>query len=169
MGRPKAALPAGAGGTFAARTAALLLRVAEPVIEVGPGWTQLPHVTDEGEGPLVAMARGWAAFAPRPAGALVVACDLPRLTEAFLLALAAEAGDTAVVPEVAGRLQPLCAFYPAAAVAAAHDVVAGGSRALRDLLGAVDHRALPADGWADALADVDTPADLVRLGMAEEP
>ena len=170
MGTPKAALPAGPEGTFAARTAALLLRVAAPVIEVGPGWTQLPHVADEGDGPLAAMSRGWAAFAPQPAGALVVACDLPRLDEAVLRALAADGAESraAVIPEVGGRLQPVCAYYPAAAFVAAIDLVAAGCRAFKDLLAVAPYRAWPADAWADALADVDTPADLVRLGMVDE-
>lgn len=166
MGTPKAALPAGPEGTFGGRTAALLQRVAEPVIEVGPGWTRLRAVADEGEGPLVAAVRGWAALEPRPAGALIVACDLPRLSEAFLRALLAVAGPMAVVPEVDGRLQPLCAYYPAAAIDRAAELVANGARAFTDLLGAVAYRVLPADGWAEVLTDADTPADLLRLGMA---
>jgi molybdopterin-guanine dinucleotide biosynthesis protein A len=169
MGTPKAALPAGPSGTIAERIATVLLRVAAPVIEVGPQWTGLPAVHDEGAGPLVATARGWAALTPRPDGALLVACDLPRLTEAFLRTLLAEAGPAAVVPEVGGRLQPLCAFFPAAALDVAVELVAAKARALTDLLAAVPYRVLPADAWADALADVDTPSDLLRLGPAREP
>ena len=61
LGRDKATITVG-GTTLAERTAALLEQVARPVIEVGPGYTSLICVREEptGEGPLAAMAAGWA-------------------------------------------------------------------------------------------------------------
>jgi molybdopterin-guanine dinucleotide biosynthesis protein A len=178
MGTPKAALPAGADGSFAERTAAILQALADPVLEVGPGWSGLRAVADDGLGPLAAVAAGWRALVPRPGAALVVACDLPRLDDRPLRALLEASGATspqgiAIVPMVGGRLQPLCACYPATALDLAAELAGRGARALQDLLEAIDFRALPADAWADALTDVDTPADLARLGLphpaAREP
>jgi molybdopterin-guanine dinucleotide biosynthesis protein A len=167
MGTPKAALPDDTGEPLAARTGRLLSQVAWPVLEVGPGWTSLPAVADDGDGPLAAVAVGWTALAPRPEGALVVACDLPRLRADVLTALVGQRGSgaAAVVPKVGGRLQPLCAWYSAEALDLSAVLAAGGARSLRDLLAAIDYRALIADGWAATLADVDTPADLDRLGL----
>src|ERR1700736_1061525 len=61
MGRDKATLPVN-GTPLAERTATLLAQVADPVVEVGPGWTGLVAVREEpaGQGPLAAMAAGWA-------------------------------------------------------------------------------------------------------------
>ncbi len=45
---------------------------------------------------------------------ILVACDMPDLTEAFLkqLLAAAEASDTdCLVPEIDGKIHPLCALY----------------------------------------------------------
>jgi molybdopterin-guanine dinucleotide biosynthesis protein A len=168
MGTAKAALPAGAGESVAERTGRLLSQVAWPVLEVGPGWTSLPAVADHGEGPLAAIAAGWRALAPRPDAALVVACDLPRLSTDVLTALVGQAGDldAAVVPEVGGRLQPLCAWYSAGALDTAAVLAGRGAVALKDLLAVIHCQVLPADAWAATLADVDTPEDLDRLGLA---
>ena len=46
LGRDKATLMVG-GVPLARRTAALLVEVANPVIEVGPGYTGLPHVVEK--------------------------------------------------------------------------------------------------------------------------
>jgi molybdopterin-guanine dinucleotide biosynthesis protein A len=176
LGRDKASLPLGPT-TLAARTAALLAEVAAPVVEVGPGRTSLPHVLDTpaGEGPLAAVAAGWAALArlvrPGPDHALVVATDLPRLTVGFLEWLAGHPAPGCVVPvDAAGRPQYLCARYSAAALCRAAPLVERGRRAVRDLLGSEEVAATwagpvewqPAAGDADALVDIDTPADLER-------
>jgi molybdopterin-guanine dinucleotide biosynthesis protein A len=146
MGAPKALLSVD-GTSLAQRTAALLAQVAAPVVEVGPGFTDLPAVADRqpGAGPLVALAEGWRSF-PRPAAPalLVVACDLPRLTVAVLQRLAAEPGNVAIVPEVDGRLQPLCARYPASALDLAVRLAADGARSLQQLLAIIEFRVWPA-------------------------
>lgn len=172
MGRNKATLEIG-GVQLATRTAALLLQIADPVIEVGPGYTSLPHVQEHpaGSGPLAAMAAGASAVASgRPV--LVVATDLPHLTAALLQRLADEEAPTAgycVVPRDAdGRAQPLCARYSASALAVAQGLVAGGHRSMTDLLQRVLVIFVDADAdITDALRDIDTPADLAAL--AEDP
>jgi molybdopterin-guanine dinucleotide biosynthesis protein A len=176
MGRPKAALLVG-GEQLAARTARLLVEVADPVIEIGPGYTNLVRVQEAspGDGPLAAIAAGWAALtgpgAVAPSAALVVATDLPQLTAGLLRLLASSTEPGCVIPlDEAGRPQLLCARYPAGTLARAADLVARGQRAVLALIdGQEVSRLAPAvwraaAGRADALADVDTPADLACLG-----
>ena len=166
MGSPKSALPID-GGTFGQRLADLLVTVAGPVLEVGAGTTSLDRVVDDhpGGGPLAAIATGWKALTPRPSAVVVLACDLPYLTRAFLVRLVAAESEGSVVPEVGGQLQPLCACYTASTLDLAGPLVRSGARAMRDLLDAAPFTVLPAAGWARALADVDTPEDLERLGL----
>src|SRR5712692_6470867 len=74
MGQPKAAIVVD-GTSLADRTAALLALVSDPVIEVGPGYTNLVRVQESpaGGGPLAAVAAGWATVARSRESALVVA------------------------------------------------------------------------------------------------
>jgi molybdenum cofactor guanylyltransferase len=168
MGRDKATLEIG-GVQLASRTADLLLQVAGPVVEVGPGFTSLPRVQEHpaGSGPLAAMAAGATAVGSgRPV--LVVATDLPHLTAAFLRRLADEEVPTAdhcVVPrDRDGRAQPLCARYSAGALAVAQELVATGHRSMKDLLERVPIIFVDADAdTTDAVRDIDTPADLAAL------
>jgi molybdopterin-guanine dinucleotide biosynthesis protein A len=176
MGVPKAALVVH-GEQLAVRTAGLLTDVADPVIEVGPGYTPLVRVQEPspGDGPLAAIAAGWAFLDSRdeaaPSQVIVVATDLPRLTVGLLRLLASSKAAGCVIPvDSAGRLQLLCARYPAGTLAKAAGLLALGRRAVLALLdGQEVSRLAPAvwqvaAGRADALADVDTPADLAGLG-----
>lgn len=153
MGRDKASL-------FAADLAAVLSAVFPRSYEVGPGRTTLPTVRDPGVGPLGALA----AAAPLVAGldVVVVACDMPFVTPELLSLLAASPGTA--VPVAEGRAQTLCARYAAADVARAPALVEAGARAMRALLDDADVAWL-ADLPFD-FADVDTPEDLERLGLA---
>jgi molybdopterin-guanine dinucleotide biosynthesis protein A len=181
MGRAKAALivpgdepsGAGAGQSLACRTASLLIGVAAPVLEVGPGYTPLPAVIEEppGGGPLAAVAAGHRTLQNLGwmGGALVVATDLPRLTTSLLAWLADHPTPGSVVPTAGGFPQPLCARYSAPDLALAAVLAAAGRRSMRDLLAHIDPLVVDVDEWEpaagtpDALADVDTPADLARL------
>lgn len=179
MGRPKATLPVGAT-TLARRTAALVEAVAQPVVEVGPGHSGLPSVADTipAAGPLAALATGaaWLAGHGWSGPALVVATDLPRLSEALLAWLAAHPALGSVVPlDRAGQAQPLCARYLAAELTTAEVLVASGRRAMRDLLDATPSITyvvaadwMRAAGDPDALIDVDSPADLAAAGIAPD-
>ncbi|HEX3542666.1 MAG TPA: NTP transferase domain-containing protein [Acidimicrobiales bacterium] len=166
MGRDKAALVVpGRDRTLAVATAALLLAVADPVFEVGPGHTTLPRIREDppGRGPLAAMAAGAAGLGPATA-ALVVATDLPHLTAPFLRRLAehpAPTPDHCVIPyDCEGRPQPLCARYSPAALALTAELTAAGFRAMHALLDRVPITPLAA---GDDVRDVDTPADLAAL------
>jgi molybdopterin-guanine dinucleotide biosynthesis protein A len=175
MGRDKATIVLADGRGLAERTVALLVQVAAPVIELGPGVSGVPHVPDPdpGEGPLGAVARGAGALVAEgwSGPALVVATDLPHLTTRLLRWLADHPYPGSVIPVVAGRPQNLCARYSAEALAAAGSLVADGRRAIRDLVAAQPaHFASPAEwavaGEAGVLGDLDEPADLERLGVA---
>ena len=168
MGSPKAELEIG-GETLAVRTARILGSVCSPVIEVGPGYTDLECVREDpaGQGPLAAFVAGSARL---PAGVpiVMVACDMPDLDPALLRVLVDHPGDSTVVPEAEGRLQTLCARYGVGARAIASDLLAAGERSLRALLAAGDHEVLLEDAWSrmvtpDSFRDLDTPEDLAQF------
>ncbi len=182
MGRDKAAVVI-AGTPLAERTAQLLQLVAEPVIEIGPGFTTLPRTSEQppGSGPLAAVAAGAAELArcEYVGAVLVVATDLPRLTEAYLLLLARHpvpSPDHSVVPrDATDRPQPLCARYSASAVATAQTLAIQGQRSMTALLEAVPITWLTAastgtgadtGAGADVLRDIDTPDDLEAVRLA---
>jgi molybdopterin-guanine dinucleotide biosynthesis protein A len=172
MGRDKAELVVD-GERLADRSARLLQLVADPVVEVGPGFTALPRVVEaeRGGGPLVAMAAGAGRLAAVEATAtLVLAVDMPHVDHLLLAHLAAHPSEVSVVPvDRAGRLQPLCARYSPAALDCARALAVTGARSMHELLDAVPYTVLGQDEWgpvaaaADPFADLDTPADLERL------
>jgi molybdopterin-guanine dinucleotide biosynthesis protein A len=174
LGQDKAALvPAGSSEALAPRTARLLVQVARPALEVGPGSSGLPALQEDhpGSGPLVAVAAGSRRL--RALGwtgpVIVVATDLPRLTPGLLGWLAEYPSARSVIPVVDEIPQTLCARYAAADLDLAVELAARGLRALHHLVSRIDAvLAGPslwqaAAGGVDALFDIDTPADLARL------
>lgn len=162
------------GVTLANRTGRLLERVVDIAIEVGPGTSGLSSVRDEppGDGPLSALVVGYEALRERgaPDDALLVASDLPNLTEELLAFLVRFDATGSVVPMVEGRAQPLCARWSRqdldTAVMRWHD----GERSLRFLLTQPGVTWLEEPHWrhvasADTFADVDTPDDAQRWGL----
>jgi molybdenum cofactor guanylyltransferase len=159
------------GETLAARAARVLAAVCDPVIEVGSGVSALDCVREEppGAGPLAALLAGARAIAP--AGpVLLFACDLPFVEPPILRALAEWPGKPTVLPVVAGRSQYACARYGRDALERAEAALRAGDRTLR-AASAGDHDELTEEQWravapANAFEDVDTPADLRRLGLS---
>lgn len=104
----------------------------------------VPSLADgPGAGPAAGLLGGAAAYPDRPL--LALACDLPGVTEALLAALLERAGDW-VVPRWEGRLEPLCALYRPAALAALAGAVAAGRYALHDLAAAAGLRTAYLEG-----------------------
>jgi molybdopterin-guanine dinucleotide biosynthesis protein A len=175
MGRDKATIVIDAAGTtLAVRAAASLAAVTEPVVEVGDGASGQTAVREDppGEGPLAAIAAGWASLTgsaeEKPDAAIVLACDMPNADERILRWLADHEAEGSVVPVVGRHPQPLCARWSAAALDGLVDRLAAGERSLRGLVEADDVTLVAETEWrraghGAALGDVDTPADLRRL------
>jgi molybdopterin-guanine dinucleotide biosynthesis protein A len=92
-----------------------------------------PVVIDSraGEGPLTGI-EGVLECAAHPF-LFVQAVDLPHMTAAFIRWLAGHCGsDQGAVPQWAGGLEPLAAFYPVAALPILRDLRAGNRRAARE-------------------------------------
>jgi molybdopterin-guanine dinucleotide biosynthesis protein A len=173
MGRDKSRLVV-EGSMLAVRTARLLNLVVETAIEVGPGVSGLPTTMEEssGGGPLGALAAGYRALRDQGHGgsALVIACDLPLLTESLLRLLVEWDSHGSVVPVVQDRPQPLCARWSARDLEAAGHLFTGGVRSLQHLTTQIDVVLLGEAEWGhvareEQFSDIDTPEDLERLGL----
>jgi molybdopterin-guanine dinucleotide biosynthesis protein A len=162
------------GSTLAVRTARLLRLVVETAVEVGPGVSGLPTTLEEppGGGPLAALIAGSRALRDRghAGGALVVACDLPFLSESLLRLLVEWDTPGSIVPVVQERAQPLCARWSARDLDAAEPMFTRGVRSLQHLVTQTDVVLLGESEWGivaheGQFADVDTPEDIQRLGL----
>lgn len=158
------------GETLAARAARVLAEVCEPVVEVGPGASGLRHVREDppGGGPLAALIAGARAIGS-PMPVVLLACDLPFVEAPVLRLLAEWPGATTVVPLVEGRLQYACCRYGPDAIEAGRRALVAGDHSLR--AAACTYDELSEETWravgpANTFADVDTPADLRRLGLS---
>jgi molybdopterin-guanine dinucleotide biosynthesis protein A len=170
MGTDKARLVVN-GETLAVRAARVLAEACDPVIEVGSGASGLPAVQEDppGAGPLVALVAGAGALG-NPRMVMLLACDLPFVEAPLLRLLAEWPGTGTVIPVVDGRFQYACARYGAAAFEEAKIALRSGVSSLR-AVAASGCTYLNAADWgtvadARAFSDVDTPDDLVRLGLA---
>jgi molybdenum cofactor guanylyltransferase len=134
MGRDKTLLAAGGESLPAAaarRLAAVCAEVA--VADRGRGLLPgLPSLPDgEGRGPAAGILGAAAAYPGRRL--LVLACDLPRVPEDLLAALARPPEPDWTVPRWREGVEPLCALYGPAALAALGQRVARGLFALHRL------------------------------------
>jgi molybdenum cofactor guanylyltransferase len=186
LGIDKAGLDVG-DGPLAERTARLLRSVADPTVEVGRGCSTLDLVPDPvpGQGPLAAVVLGWTELKRRSwAGpTLVLATDLPFLSDGLLRWLAGHPSRRSVIPSDGQQPQMLCARYRAADLDTAGALYQGGARAMRELMTAIQPRIALSEEWRAAaghglaLVDVDTPSDLeqarekrmVAYGGPEKP
>jgi molybdenum cofactor guanylyltransferase len=172
LGVDKSGLDVG-DGPLAERTARLLRSVADPSIEVGRGFSTLAHIADPlpGQGPLAAVVFGWTELKRRSwvGPTLVLATDLPFLSDGLLRWLAGHPSRRSVIPSDGRQPQMLCARYRAADLDTACELYRTGARAMRELMAAIEPRTAPPEEWQGAaghpfaLLDVDTPSDLEQV------
>ncbi len=125
-----------------------------------------------GTGPLGGLATALAG-----AGAehvLVLACDLPFISPAFLTLLMGRlGGHEAAVPREGGRWHPLAAAYAARAAGTLAAALERGDRAIWRALDALDLVTIerdaidPLDPDGRLLANLNTPGDVDALGALE--
>jgi molybdopterin-guanine dinucleotide biosynthesis protein A len=179
-GAPKGLLRV-AGEPIAARTIALFLRLFGRAIVVANdpapyealGAPVVPDVLT-GRG-----APGGLHAALSAAGTewvFAAACDMPFLDERAIRFLAERrAGAPAVLVRVAGRLEPLHAFWSRACLPPLERLLAEGEPSLRDLARAVSARVVEEDEWrlvdpaGRSLENANTPEDAARLGLVPPP
>jgi molybdopterin synthase catalytic subunit len=174
MGRDKATLEV-RGVPLARRAAEALAARTSLAVEVGPGTSGLPSVTEEppGSGPLAAVVAGWEELVRRTGAkqpAVVLSCDLPAVTPELVAWLAGRPGNASVVPVLDGVPQPLCARWAVADLERARAQLAAGERSLRLVFGP-GTELVTEDDVEQAVGlrlarDVDTPEDLARLALA---
>jgi molybdopterin-guanine dinucleotide biosynthesis protein A len=169
LGRDKARLE-GATLTLAAvaRLAAVCaeVAVADRCRELVPG--RLSLADGAGRGPVAGILGGAAGYPGR--ALLVLACDLPRVPKGLLAELAHSAAVDWVVPRWEGGLEPLCAFYGSAALAALAKRAQGGRFALHDLADNADLAVRYLEGEAlrrfgdpgEIFFNLNTPGDLEK-------
>lgn len=173
MGRDKTLLVVD-GLAIARRSADVLARVVATAIEVGPGHSGLAATREDppGGGPLAAIAAGrqWLRARGHDGPALVLAGDLPAVSEALLAFLVEYEAPGTVLPTVDGRVQPLLARWGARDLDGASGYLERGVRSLRHLGEQADVTLLDESLWGqvasrDTFDDVDTPEDLARHGI----
>ncbi len=181
MGRDKARLRLPGSPehrTLVESTVERLRTVCSEVVVADRGRGVAPGSVADGPGRGPAAGILGAAAARPGRDLLVLACDLPRVPTALLTALADVPDDDWIVPAWGepARLEPLCALYRRAALAALGEQVRRGVFAVHRLAGAaglvVHHLgddALRAFGRPEELFhNLNTPADLASLVLRRE-
>jgi len=169
MGRDKALLPY-RGTTLIEYLAGEVRQAAGSVCLVGPPeryrvlpFPVLPDLYPDG-GPAAGIHA--ALRATRADWNLIVACDMPALTAAFLAELlerAESAGRRGLVPLApSGRSQPLCAVYHRACLPALERGLEAGRRKLTDLIADLDLAVWPV-AEARWFQNPNTPAEWAAI------
>ncbi|MGK4008238.1 molybdenum cofactor guanylyltransferase [Sorangium sp. So ce1036] len=181
MGRPKASLPF-EGEALLQRVVRRLGEAAWPIVVVAapgqalpplPGGVLVARDPEEGRGPLLGIAVGLEAVAPRAGRAYVSSTDAPFLHPAFVRRVAAlqAEGHAIAVPRADGHLHPLAAVYDGSARGAAAALLAEGRLRLSSLFERVptrivepalllsDPRLREADPALRSLRNVNTPEE----------
>ena len=171
MGRDKALLAVG-DASLAAGAARRLAAVCEEVAVADrgrgllPGFPSLPD--GPGRGPAAGILGAAAAYPGRPL--LVLACDLPGVPAALLAELARSRRYDWTAPRWRGGIEPLCALYGPASLAALaervgrgllapHGLAEDGRLAVRFLEGEALARFGPPE---EVFFNLNTPEDLER-------
>jgi molybdenum cofactor guanylyltransferase len=171
MGRPKAAMPWGAGNLLEFQTGRLAALFREVIVvakeppdfPVGPARVVLDTSTD-----YAAMYGLVCALAEAEDRMFVLAVDLPALTHDVVHAIATRGLTTpaaALVPEADGRLQPLAAVWRRSVMRFAYNRIARGKLSLSALFDEVGGEIFPESEWraldpsGNSFANMNTLAD----------
>jgi molybdopterin-guanine dinucleotide biosynthesis protein A len=133
------------------------------------GLTVLQDLIGDAAGPLAGVRAGLLWAQTRSAQALAVSpCDAPLLPADLFVRLVAAAGEGAAMAETTDGNQPLCALWPASALAQLEAALAGGAHPatwrMLDSIGA--RRVHFAD--AAAFANLNTRAELAAIAARLE-
>lgn len=164
MGRDKALLPLD-GSTMIETIAGRVLRAAGSATIIGPvekyahfGFPVVPDAV-ENRGPLGGLYT--ALLHTRAEWNLIVACDMPVLTEEFLKRLveaAAACGADCLAPVAGGKTDPLCAVYHARVLPAARSAIDRKLLKMQDFVSTL-HTSLWPVSDPQPLMNVNTPAE----------
>jgi molybdopterin-guanine dinucleotide biosynthesis protein A len=172
-----------AGVTLLARTAQLLRPLVHKVTCIGTprlcGGARLPTISDQPipgaeakgspSGPLAGI--GTALMHTQSAWNVIVACDLPYLSEAWLewlLARAVRSRSQAVVPRSANGLEPLAAVYRRECASAIAAALARGVRKVTTAIDELRPEIVEESAWRHldrqgmVLKNMNTPEDYVE-------
>lgn len=113
--------------------------VASPQQELTELPTLICRDDEEYRGPLMALARGFAALPKDVEAVFVTGCDAPLLMPMVIGFLFAELGTAeAIVPKDAERLHPLCAVYRVRVIAQIEQQIAQDQHSLHQFIKQVD-------------------------------
>ena len=137
------------------------------------GWPVIPDRMGPMQGPAAGLDAALAWLPEELAAVVCVAADMPFLSGPLLARLSDHPAGRSLVPRHAGGVEPLCARYARSAadgirafVRASDDQT--GTRALRDLVRAIDPDYLEEPGLSelapqlDAFINLNRPSDLAR-------
>jgi molybdopterin-guanine dinucleotide biosynthesis protein A len=120
----------------------------------------------------MAIATGWLTLRESAVvtAALVIASDLPFVSESLLRFLVDYDAPGSIVPVVQGVAQPLCARWSADDLATSVQMVEEGERSLRRLLAQpgvvlLDHSHWGRVATVENFLDIDTPEEAQRCGV----
>jgi molybdopterin-guanine dinucleotide biosynthesis protein A len=189
MGRPKAALPFGRSTILARLVAELIDEFRELVVIAAPRADETYPVEDllrpfrdrivilrdnkAFAGPVPALLRGLRA-AQHPV-VFACSCDLPLIRASVARELCQMLGDCdAVIPQINGRRQPLCAVYRRSSAEAIAEIARTGERRLTMITSQLKQRSIEEaelrriDPDLRSFLNVNTPEDYARaLAMAK--
>ncbi len=180
MGQDKSLMEFG-GKPLARRAADVLARFVDQVSLLGPkeryGQLVLAVIEDKwpGEGPLGAICT---ALLAAPSGwSIVLACDLPLVSERFIQLLVQRVRATnadAVMPRTADGWQPLAAAYHARCRSVFQRAFEAGERSIIRAFATIEVQAITVEEMAavgligSELANVNTPEDWARITQNEK-
>jgi len=149
-----------AGKTMLQRTVELLASVSNDVTVVAPAGRYAdapwPVLTDRwpGEGPLggilTALLHLKNSPSPDRLRSLILGCDLPFLTQEFLMELREQASRSnaqVVVPESSSGLEPLCACWRVGAAASVQAAFEAGIRKVTEAMKRLPMEVLDESSW----------------------